>query len=99
LRVGFPEGYIFFDDITENSRLARLTELSKEYFNDEVSITIEVLPRNSVNDDAVSPNGISQAKGTNDVKNEALNHPLVQKVMDVFEGAELCEVITRDKDR
>ena len=99
LRVGFPDGYIFYDDITESTRLAHLTELSREYFGDEVSVVLEVMPRCSDNADQAAPNGMSQTKRINDIKNEALNHPLVQKVMDVFDGAELCEVIARDKDR
>jgi len=28
----------------------------------------------------------------NNTKNEALRHPLVQKVMDVFEGAQIVDV-------
>ncbi len=99
LKVGFPEGYIFYDDITESTRLSRLTELATECFRDDVSVSIEIMPRSSDNDEQTAPNGIAQTKRISEVKNEALNHPLVQKVMDVFEGAELCEVIARDKDR
>jgi hypothetical protein len=31
----------------------------------------------------------------NDIKREALKHPILQKVLDVFEGAVVREVITR----
>lgn len=99
LKVGFPEGYIFYDDITESDRIEKLNELAREYFNDEVSVIIETVSRSSGDADQASANGVPETKRINDIRNEALNHPLVQKVMDVFEGAELCEVIARDKDR
>jgi len=41
-------------------------------------------------------NGPNQNR-SNQVRREALNHPLLQKVMDVFEGAEVQEVIVKEK--
>jgi len=40
-------------------------------------------------------NSISNSNRTNEVKREALNHPMLQKVMDIFGGAEIREVIPR----
>ena len=43
---------------------------------------------------APAPNNTASntAGTTNNIKNEALRHPLVQKIMDVFEGAEIMDV-------
>ncbi|MBN2254349.1 MAG: DNA polymerase III subunit gamma/tau [Deltaproteobacteria bacterium] len=97
--IGFPEGYIFYDDLVEPSVLARLTELSRDFFREDVSVTIEKMRRTSDNAAGAVPHAGERTRNINDIKNEALNHPLVQKVMNVFDGAELCEVIARDKDQ
>ena len=98
LKIGFPAGYIFLDDITEKSQMDRLTGISSELFQDDITIKIELLTEGSKEYNNVISNGFNNRKNVNNIKNEALNHPLVQKVMDVFEGAELCEVISRVKD-
>ena len=98
LKIGFPAGYIFLDDITEKSQMARLTGISSEFFQDDITIKIELLTEGSKEYNNMISNGFNNRKNVNNIKNEALNHPLVQKVMDVFEGAELCEVISRVKD-
>ena len=98
LKIGFPAGYIFLDDITEKSQMDRLTGISSEFFQDNITIKIELLTEGSKEYNNVISNGFNNRKNINNIKNEALNHPLVQKVMDVFEGAELCEVISRVKD-
>ena len=98
LEIGFPAGYIFLDDITEKSQMDRLTDISSEFFQNDITIKIELLAEGSNEYNNVISNGFNNRKNINNIKNEALNHPLVQKVMDVFEGAELCEVISRVKD-
>ena len=98
LKIGFPAGYIFLDDITEKSQMDRLTDISSEFFQNDITIKIELLAEGSNEYNNVISNGFNNRKNINNIKNEALNHPLVQKVMDVFEGAELCEVISRVKD-
>lgn len=95
LKIGFPDGYIFYDDITEKSQMERLTELSREFFRDDISIEIEVVKQKPGQENKSARNGAQKARKINDMKNKALNHPMVQKVMDVFEGAELCDVISR----
>ncbi len=96
IKIGFQKGYIFLDDIIEKSQMDYLTDISKDFFRDDVTIEIESLAPGSGDDNTSIDNGIN--KNINNIKNEALNHPLVQKVMDVFEGAELQEVISRVKD-
>ena len=97
LELGFPEGYIFYDNLMEKTQMDHLTALSREFFKDEVTVHIAL-----VEQDQQDPHGTaasrSKNKKNNDVRNEALNHPLVQKVMDVFDGAELHEVISKVKE-
>jgi DNA polymerase-3 subunit gamma/tau len=94
LEIGVPEGYIFYDNLVEKTQMDHLTALSREFFRDEVTVHIAL-----VEQDRPEPHGAaanrSRHKQNNDVRNEALNHPLVQKVMDVFDGAELHEVISK----
>jgi hypothetical protein len=40
-------------------------------------------------------NGNGKAQLISDIRQEALKHPLVQKVMDIFENAEIRDVIPR----
>ena len=45
-------------------------------------------------------NGRDKTNSLNDMKREAINHPLLQKVMDEFAGAEVIEIKARtDKSR
>jgi len=93
LKIGFPEGYIFYDSLMETAQRDQLTVLSREFFRDEVTVSIAL-----VEQDRQNPHGAATSRSksnNNDVRNEALNHPLVQKVMDVFDGAELHEVISK----
>lgn len=63
-----------------------------EFFGEDVSVKItslEGVPNNYGN----SSNG--NTKAMENLKSEALKHPLVQKVLDVFEGAEIRDVIIK----
>lgn len=98
LEIGFPEGYIFLDDIAEKSQMDRLVDISREFFRDDVKILIQSLKPESGEHNGVQSHGVNNGRKKNNIKNEALKHPMVQKVMDVFEGAELHDVISRVKD-
>ena len=98
LEIGFPEGYIFLDDIAEKSQMDRLVDISREFFRDDIKIVIQLLKPESEEHNGDNDRGVTNGRKKNNIKNEALKHPLVQKVMDVFEGAELQEVISRVKD-
>jgi len=99
LKIGFPEGYIFLDDITEKSQMDRLGAIAREFFREEaITVEIEVLKQDPEGKVEGYQRNADNGRKVNDIKNEALNHPLVQKVLDVFEGAELCDVIsTKDE--
>ena len=92
MTIGFPEGYIFLESIMEKSQKGLLARIAGEFFGEDVSVEIKSLegvPNNYGN----SSNG--NTKATENLKSEALKHPLVQKVLDVFEGAEIKDVIVK----
>jgi len=94
LRIGFSRDYIFLDDINEQSQKDRLTEISKAFFGEDMEIRIESLEADTANGLRQAPEGAANNR-INEVKRDALNHPLLQKVLDVFDGAVVQEVIAR----
>ena len=92
LRIGFHKDRIFLLDDTDRGRL---TDISKEFFTEDVSLKIELLESGSENGHHQNSNGSPHNSRINDIKRDALNHPLLQKVLDVFEGAVVREVNTR----
>ena len=97
LRIGFPEGYLFLEHFKEKEQRDRLTEIASEFFQEEVTVKIESLKTgNPGTGNHESGNAGTQSNRAGDIRREALNHPILQKVMDVFEGAEVREVIIRN---
>jgi len=89
LKIGFPRDYVFLDDIKGAPQMNLLTQMAAEFLGKSITIDIKLLEGDARN----SNNSASNAAGTtNNIKNEALRHPLVQKIMDVFEGAEIMNV-------
>lgn len=93
LRVGFPRGYIFLDYINETTQKDRLTEISKDFFREDVVVKIELVEPGPEDGNHVNKSGPARNNKTDEIKREALSHPLLQKVLDVFEGAEIQDVI------
>ena len=89
VKIGFPKDYFFLDNIKSEPQMNILTQIASEFFGKGTTIEIAVLEGNSPD-----PNGAaSKNPGTaNNIKNEAIRHPLVQKIMDVFQGAEITDV-------
>lgn len=95
LTVGFPKTYIFFEDIEKHQKEA-LSELARSFFQrPDLEIKIEALHIDSAGNNGKMANGNAKAQLISDIKQEALKHPLVQKVMDIFENAEIRDVIPR----
>ncbi len=97
LRIGFPEGYLFLEHFREKEQQDRLAQIAGEFFREEVTVKIEALKTG--NPPAGNPAAAGASAQNNraaDIRREALNHPILQKVMDVFEGAEIREVIIRN---
>ena len=95
LSIGFHKDYIFLDDITEKAQKERLTEISKAYFGDDVTVIIESLDTEQYSRHNKNHNSVTNNNKNNDTRRDALNHPLLQKVLDVFDGAVVREVTTR----
>ncbi len=95
LRIGFPQGYIFLDDINEQSHKDRIAEMTKDFFHDEVRVKIEILAPEPENGARSQNNGGKNGR-LQEIKRQALNQPLLQKVLDMFEGAEVRDVIPRE---
>jgi DNA polymerase-3 subunit gamma/tau len=91
LRIGFAKNYIFLDDINGKSQRDQLNELSTSFFHEEVMVKIESLEHDSNSCYKTNNN----AQRFNDIQRDALKHPMVQKIIDLFEGAEIREVIPR----
>jgi len=95
LTVGFPKAYVFFEDIEKNQK-EPLGELARSYFRrPDLEIRIEALQVDSAGSNGKMANGNAKAQQLIDIRQEALKHPLVQKVMDIFENAEIRDVIPR----
>lgn len=92
LKIGIHKDYSFLIDDTDKNRLA---EIASEYFGEDVAVKIEPLESDSGNRHNQMKNGAANNNRNNDIKRDALNHPLLQKVLDVFDGAVVREVITK----
>ncbi len=95
LTVGFPKTYVFFDDVEKHQKEA-LGELARSFFQrPDLEIKIEALHVDSAGNNGKTANGNAKAQQVIDIRQEAMKHPLVQKVMDIFENAEIRDVIPR----
>ncbi len=91
LRLGFPRGYLFLDFFDEKPQREKLEAMARDFFGRPVTLAVETVENGPGEANGPSPNR------ANHIRREALNHPLLQKVMDVFEGAEVQEVIVKEK--
>ncbi len=93
LTLVFPKGYIFLEDISGKEQKEQLAQIAKEFLHQDVTVDITTInvDKTIVNVD----NGRSKASNINDIKREAMNHPLLQKVLDEFAGAEIVDIKTR----
>lgn len=96
LRIGFPKGYVFFEDINEQSQRERIAEMAKDFFHEDVRVTFEIFTPDPESGAAEQVSGDRNISLREKIKKEALKQPLLQKVFDMFEGAEIREVIPRE---
>ncbi len=90
LTLGFPKGSVVSEMIDKE----RLAAVAGEYCGAPVTIRIQsVEPPDSQG--GQSANGSGTAKNLQQIRREALQNPLVQKVIDIFEGAEIREIIPK----
>jgi DNA polymerase-3 subunit gamma/tau len=95
LRIGFHKGYVFFDDINEASQKERIAEMASDFFREDIRVVIETLATAPEKGPLERSNGGKNGR-LQEIKRQALNRPLLQKVLDVFDGAEIREVIPRE---
>jgi DNA polymerase-3 subunit gamma/tau len=93
LTLGFPKGYIFLEDIKSKKQKDQLEQIAGKFFQGNTEIKIAATETGKVNTNG--NNGRAKANSLNDIKREAINHPLLQKVMDEFAGAEVIEIKAR----
>ncbi|HPL62130.1 MAG TPA: DNA polymerase III subunit gamma/tau [Syntrophales bacterium] len=94
LRIGFPRDYLFMDSLRKNSRLS---EIAAELLKREASVEIEALDAGAGESGLVRNGSLNNRKNHQQVRREALGNPMVQKILDVFEGAEIREVVPLEK--
>ena len=100
LRIGFPKGYLFRDDV--DARKTVLETLARQFFRRETALAIETLaPGTSgpgqAGNNGNGPNGrAAKNHRLQEIRREALSHPLLLKVLDVFPRAEVREVKLRE---
>lgn len=94
LKIGFPPGHVFLDSIRDEEHISQMNRVISECTGAEVEVKIEVSEENSHNG---INGGAEKARSLDEIRSTALRHPLVQKVMDTFEGAEIKDVKIKDQ--
>ncbi len=91
LSIGFRRGYIFLDEIKKHQQI-QLADWCRECFGGKVDLCIrEIDQENHLANSA--ENGVSDQ--FRKMRQEALKQPLLQTILDAFEGAEVKDVIPR----
>jgi DNA polymerase-3 subunit gamma/tau len=96
LTLGFPKGYVFLDSIMEKTQKEELERIAGIFYSQKVSLAVQSMDSPRANGNGPGPRA-NRANNLNDIRREAMNHPLFQKVMAQFEGAELVEIKTIKK--
>jgi hypothetical protein len=87
LRIVLPKNYHNIIDVKD------LKEIAKEFFGEDVKLQLD---SPELETDSQAENGANHRNNrTQEIKNEALSQPLLQKVLDLFEGAEVREIKTK----
>ena len=96
LTLGFPKNYIFLEEI-KTTQKEKLEQIARDFFQKKVTIKISTLDMENGN--ANGNNGRKQTNGLNDIKREAMNQPLLQKIMDELSDAKIVEIkVQADKN-
>jgi DNA polymerase-3 subunit gamma/tau len=92
LRIAFPKGYIFLDFLNEKENRDNLLRIAAGCSGEDIRDLEFIEDENGSSSNIAA----EQNKNNYDMKREAVNHPLVQRVMGLFEGAEIREVIIKN---
>ena len=93
LTLGFPKGYLFLENISEKSQKEQLQQIAGSFFQENVTLKIQIDENQKANGNG--SNGRSKANNIIDIKREAMNHPILQKVLDEFSDAQIVEIKPR----
>ena len=97
LTMGFPKNYIFLEELKTTAQKEKLEQIARNFFQKDVAIKIATL--DVENGNANGSNGRKQTNGLNDIKREAMNQPLLQKIMDEISDAKIVEIkVQTDKN-
>ena len=97
LTMGFPKNYIFLEELKTTAQKEKLEQIARDFFQKNVAIKIATL--DAENGNANGNNGRKQVNGINDIKREAMNQPLLQKIMDEISDAKIVEIkVQADKN-
>jgi DNA polymerase-3 subunit gamma/tau len=97
LTLGFPKNYIFLEEMNTTTQKEKLEQIARDFFQKDVVIKIATLE--AENGNANGNNGRKQINGLNDIKREAMNQPLLQKIMDEISDAKIVEIkVQTDKN-
>jgi DNA polymerase-3 subunit gamma/tau len=86
--IDFPTDYVFLEDL--HLQKSRLQELAVSYFGGPLTVQLETTAP-----EGTAENGTRERQENgqkNRQRQEALNSPALQKVLDLFEGAEVREI-------
>jgi DNA polymerase-3 subunit gamma/tau len=97
LTLGFPKNYIFLEELKTTAQKEKLEQIARDFFQKNIVIKIATL--DTENGNANGNNGRKQTNGLNDIKREAMNQPLLQKIMDELSDAKIVEIkVQADKN-
>ncbi len=97
LTLGFPKNYIFLEEMKTTTQKEKLEQIARDFFQKNVAIKIATLDVENGNTNG--NNGRKQTNGLNDIKREAMNQPLLQKIMDELSDAKIVEIkVQADKN-
>jgi len=93
LTLGFPKGYHLLENISEKSQKEQLQQIAGRFFQENVTLKIQINENQKANANGI--NGRSKANSINEIKREAMNNPILQKVLDEFSDAQIVEIKPR----
>jgi len=94
LRIGFDKDYLFYNDVIAQKK--KVSDYCVQFWGGEMALEIEsVASSDSMH--GVRVNTLAEKNNhTREIRREALSHPVVRKILDVFPGAEVRDVKVRD---
>ena len=94
LRIGFDKDYLFYNDVVAQKQ--KVIDYCVQFWGGEMALEVEtVASPESLNGARV--NTLAEKNNHNrEIRREALSHPVVRKILDVFPGAEVKDVKVRD---